>query len=330
MQWPAPGSVLGGRYLLLRHHASGGTSVIYRGRDLLAERAGYPADVAIKIIRGIDDPELALRMSMLELATSRRLPEAGLIRVHDCGRQGATPYLIMEWLEGENLAELLHRSPDRRLPLRRAATILTPVANTLFALHRRGMVHTDVKPGNIFLTTDGRVKLLDLATVREMGDGQEQRGETGWLGYSPAYASPETRNDEPASPQDDIYSLACVLYETIAGTKPYPSTAEKGDAPPAPRRPGTLNPAQWELLRRSLASDHEKRPRSAPALLQGMRLAATPMLAGWAASVVLAIAVLVAALAPHENLVEEEGGTVEAPATSEYRYTADRRQPGNE
>ncbi len=291
---PAPGLVLGGRYLLLQRHGRGGTSLIFRGRDLLAERTGLRSAVAIKILQGIDDEDLALQLVMRELATSRAVVEDGLVRIHDCGRQGRLHYLVMEWLDGETLADLLDRSPDRRLPYRRLAAMLAPIAQTLNALHRRGLVHSDVKPGNIFITSDGEVKLLDLATVRPIPGhpGAGRHGDTGYLGYSPAYASPQTLNDEPATPEDDVYSLACVIYEAVSGGKPYPDgpAVSAGEQVPLPAPPGGLNPVQWRLLRRSLAADAQRRARTPLAMLKSIRLTeGSRLLACSAGSVLLAL-----------------------------------------
>ncbi|MEX0731273.1 MAG: serine/threonine-protein kinase [Aquisalimonadaceae bacterium] len=261
-----PGTVLMGRYLLICPVASGGTSQVYKARDLLAERGGdAQADVAVKIVSGIDDSRIALDIALHEVSINRTLSHPGIIRVHDVHWDGSVCFLTMDWLAGESLAQRLSRSPGGRLSLPEATAIAVAVADALEAAHLEGVVHSDVKPANILLTDDGRVKVIDFAIARRArsapAPGAGKDNTPSFFGHSISYASPETLRDEAADTADDVYSLACVLYEMVSGRRPFPdrSSLEARRDGLRPRRPKGLGHLQWQILRKALSLTRERR-----------------------------------------------------------------------
>lgn len=261
------GTVLAGRYVLASAGTEGGTSRVYRARDVLAERfRSSGTDVAIKIFHGAGEPHLALELAHHEAWMGEHFSHRAACRVHGVQQQGDLAFVTMEWIEGESLAKRLERMPAGRVPLGEAIAVAREVAAALAAGHERGVVHSDVKPGNILLGDTGAMKLIDFSTARPAGPANAsatRAGEgAGFHGYSPAYASPQTRRDLPASPTDDIYSLGCVVYRMVAGRPPY------GDAPPAcathvqsvPPRPQALDRGRWRILRTALSPLSGERP----------------------------------------------------------------------
>jgi hypothetical protein len=218
------GQVLRDRYRIEAAIGFGGFCIVYRARDLRCETndtAG--AHVAIKALR----PEFARSGAAIErLRTEfrrlRQLSHPNVLRVFDLDCDGDTWFQVMELLDGQSVAELL-RDRGASLPeLRRRLHILSGCAEALAAAHDQGVVHGDVKPGNIMVTSSGSVRLLDFgaASVEGNPDGAQVTG-TGSLLATPAYASPEVLSGLPAEARDDLFSLACVGYELLAGVHPF-------------------------------------------------------------------------------------------------------------
>lgn len=262
----APGAVLKGRFLLTQLLAAGGTSDIFQAKDLLtAHFAEESSTLAIKIPRAstVEKASLRYAMTLHETICARRLRHDNIIAIHDCDRDADTYFITMEHVPGEPLSERLLRSSHRQLPLREALEITRAIASALSALHEQGLVHSDVKPGNILLERNGGIKLIDFSTARPRAVGAHQATADlkSYSGYSPAYASPELLADEPAHPADDVYSLACVAYEMLTGHHPFGrlSAAEAAHRGLRPQRRSPLTTQQWRTLRRGLDFDRDQR-----------------------------------------------------------------------
>ncbi len=182
------------------------------GRDLRLER-----DVAIKLL----SPEVAARPKTrdrfeAEARAAARLSHSNIVLVYDSGEHEGVPFLVMERLPGRTLADELTHGP---LAPERVRTLGVQVLAALGAAHAAGIVHRDVKPGNVLLTPDGTVKVADFGIAKSV-DGVDLTT-TGMLLGTPAYLSPEQLAGEPATPASDIYAVGVMLYEALTGTKPY-------------------------------------------------------------------------------------------------------------
>jgi tRNA A-37 threonylcarbamoyl transferase component Bud32 len=214
--------VLGGRYRLVRFLGRGGMAEVYEGVD---ERLGRP--VAVKVLRSGLRRRSELRERFEQEARSAaRLSHPNVVAVYDTGEDEGAPYLVMERLPGETLADRLADGPVDPEWLRRVAG---DVLGALGAAHAAGVVHRDVKPGNILIGEDGCAKVADfgIAKTAEEAAGGDTTA-TGMLLGTPAYLAPERVDGSPATPASDLYSLGVVLYEALAGRKPF-----DGDTPVA-------------------------------------------------------------------------------------------------
>ncbi|HEX2038650.1 MAG TPA: serine/threonine-protein kinase [Acidimicrobiales bacterium] len=214
--------VLGGRYRLGRLLGRGGMAEVYEGLD---ERLGRP--VAVKVLRSGLRRRAELRERFAQEARSAaRLSHPNVVAVYDTGEDDGTPFLVMERLPGETLADRLAAGPVEPEWLRRLAG---DVLAALGAAHDAGVLHRDVKPGNILIAEDGCAKVADfgIAKTAEEATGGDTTA-TGMLLGTPAYLAPERIDGRPATPASDLYSLGVVLYEALAGRKPF-----DGDTPVA-------------------------------------------------------------------------------------------------
>jgi len=209
----ALGDVLGGRYRLVELLGQGGMATIYRATDAQLGR-----EVAVKVLHPQygRDPDFVARFKQ-EAQAAASLSHPNIVGVYDFGTDADGPYIVMELVDGEDVATLLARNGP--LPPRQAARLAAEVAHALAAAHARGIVHRDVKPGNILVSSDGRVKVADFGIARAWADARlTLPGVT--LG-SVHYFSPEQALGEQATEKSDIYSLGIVLYELLTGRRPW-------------------------------------------------------------------------------------------------------------
>jgi len=255
-----PGAVLNGRYEIVELLAIGGTSNIYLAHDRLIESAEVgERDVVIKVPRPRDVGGVAIarEMARSEALSTRRIGHDNIVRIHDFGIDGQIAFVVMEYLRGEPLAARLARSPGHRIPQAQAMALIREVGAALAAAHAKGVVHSDLKPGNIFITESGEVRLIDFGTARQA----RADAESAYLGYSPAYSSAELLDGQPPCPSDDIYSLACIAYEMLSGARPWDSPPAGGRRRPPLRRPPGLRFGRWRALRQALLYERGRRPR---------------------------------------------------------------------
>src|ERR671923_1831709 len=229
----AEGTVLGGRYELERMIGRGGMAEVYLGTDRVLRRP-----IAVKVLGGwLGADERFVERSRRGALAGASLSDPGLVAVYDTGSDDGLHYLVMEYVAGETLADLLQR--EGRLPAARAAAIARSVARALAVAHAAGIVHRDVKPANVMLPSDGRTRVMDLGIARTL-DGESLTRTTSVLG-SPSYLSPEQARGNPVDARSDVYSLGCVLYEMLCGRPPFDAESPVGIAykhvhemPPAP------------------------------------------------------------------------------------------------
>ena len=188
-------------------------ATIYRAHDDQLDR-----DVAVKLLRPEygRDPDFGSRFRQ-EAQSAASLNHPNIVAVYDYGQDPAGPFIVMELVDGEDLASIVRRTGA--LPPRQAARIAAEAARALQAAHQRGIVHRDVKPSNILIDRDGRVKVADFGIARAVAEAQMTLPGT-TLG-SVHYFSPEQARGEPATPSSDIYSLGIVLFELLTGHRPW-------------------------------------------------------------------------------------------------------------
>ena len=257
------GTVLGGRYRLLELLGQGGMATIYRARDAQLER-----DVAVKVLRPEygRDPDFFARFRQ-EAQSAASLNHPGVVAVYDYGTDTVGPFIVMELVDGEDLASIIRRSGA--LPPRQAARLTAQVAHAIAAAHENGFVHRDIKPGNVLVTREGRVKVADFGIARAIAEAALTLPGT-TLG-SVHYFSPEQARGETTTPASDIYSLGIVLFELLTGHRPWTgdsaaaiATARLTGAVPSPSgiRAG-IPPILEAITRKAMALDPEQRFASA-------------------------------------------------------------------
>lgn len=288
-----------GPYELLSPLGAGGMGEVYRARDTRLGR-----DVAIKVLPDefAKDADRLERFER-EAQSVAALSHPNIMALHDFGREGAVPYAVMEFLEGSTLRKRLADGP---LPVRKAVDIAVEVAQGLGAAHEKGIVHRDLKPENLFITKDGRVKILDFglakvlpATAAEWEAtrslDKHQSTASGVILGTVGYLSPEQAKGEPADSRSDIFSLGAVLYEMLTGVKPFyrDSMVEtlhavlKEDPAPFPESSAPV-PAELErIVRRCLEKSPGERFQSARDLAFGLgALSSRSTQSGFSTSVV--------------------------------------------
>ena len=238
-------SVLGERYEIGGVLGRGGMAEVHRGRDLRLGR-----EVAVKVLRQdlARDPSSQVRFRR-EAQAAASLNHPAIVAVYDTGEDrtttGATPYIVMEYVEGETLRDVLRR--EGRLSPERAMSLTADICAALDFSHRNGIVHRDVKPGNVMITPQGTVKVMDFGIARAVSDSAATMTSTAAVIGTAQYLSPEQARGEGVDARSDVYSAGCLLYELATGTPPF-----TGDSPVAvayqhvredPRTPSSINPA---------------------------------------------------------------------------------------
>ena len=211
---PSLQTSLADRYLIERELGRGGMATVYLARDLKHRRP-----VALKVLNPALAASLGADRFLREIELAARLQHPHILTVFDSGEAEGALWFTMPYVEGESLRDRLRR--ERQLPLTDALRIVTEAARALDFAHQHGVVHRDIKPENLLLTTDGSTLVADFGIARALGQ-TGQLTETGIVVGTPAYMSPEqAAGDRALDGRTDIYSLACVLYETLAGEPPY-------------------------------------------------------------------------------------------------------------
>jgi serine/threonine protein kinase len=209
------GERLSDRYRIERKIDEGGMGVVY----LVTDEQVAGELFAVKVLKESVDPN-ALPLLREEVHKTRRLSHPNIVDVHSVNVDGTNLYVLMEYLEGKSLNALMDEEFGRGMPFSRAWPIIEDVGAALGYAHDHSIIHSDLKPANIFLSTSGRTKLLDFGIAR-VSRGPLLHTRSGPLALTPAYASCELLEGREADPRDDIYSFACVIYEMLSGQRPF-------------------------------------------------------------------------------------------------------------
>jgi len=213
-----PGEIIGDKYILIRKIGEGGMGAVW-----VAHNSVLDVHCALKLIEMGASPRAVAERLLDEARAAARLGHPAIVRVLDYGETSqGDPFIAMELLDGEDLAQLMER--QSKLPAVEAVQMLLPIAHALAAAHAKGIVHRDVKPENIFLARDEvtttQPKLLDFGIVRFESKNRRLTIDGAVLG-TPDYMSPEQARGETTSGQTDLWSFSVVLYELIAGKRPF-------------------------------------------------------------------------------------------------------------
>jgi serine/threonine-protein kinase len=269
--------VLGERYELGAMIGTGGMADVYLAQDVRLNR-----QVAIKILRSdlARDPSFVTRFNKEALSVAA-LNHPGIVSVYDSGKEdspsGAMPYIVMEYVEGKTLREIVNKG--ERFALNRAVEITEGILIALQYSHKNGIIHRDIKPGNIMITDNGDVKVMDFGIARALADTGATMTSTWNIIGTAQYLSPEQATGTQADARSDLYSVGCLLYELLAGRPPF-----TGDTPvaiayqhvSAPLIPITeiqesLDPALNAFFSIALAKDANERYQSANAMLKDLK-----------------------------------------------------------
>ena len=269
-----------GKCRLLEFIGRGGMGSVYLGEHLFLKRR-----VAIKILsRDLSsDPEELARFEKEAIAAAR-LDHPNIVTIHDVDEENGRLFIVMEYVEGEDLDVHLRRKGA--LPVRRAVHVAVEVTRALEHAHAAGVVHRDIKPGNILLGKSGKIKITDFGLAQDVG--QRERNEDGSVLGTPFYVSPEQAQGLPADGRSDIYSLGVTLYQMLMGKRPFEgrspdSVVRKHLEKPRPslrlRRPG-LPSALEAIVHRMMAIRPDDRHKTARELRRDLEpfLAAKPLL----------------------------------------------------
>ncbi|HEV3119213.1 MAG TPA: serine/threonine-protein kinase [Gemmataceae bacterium] len=251
-----------GNYDLVEKIADGGMGTVYKGRHRITG-----AIVAIKVVAAhMTGNQVLLKRFEQEYVAARQLNHPNIVKALEFGSAGSTPYLVMEFVDGESLGKKLER--EGKMPEKEALKLIAQVAQGLHRAHKEKLIHRDVKPDNILVSRDGQAKLADLGLVKEV-EADLNLTRTGRGLGTPHFMAPEQfKNAKNVDPRCDIYSLGATLYMMVTGEMPFRSSGpldaymKKIDNKLIP--PRELNPALSERLdwaiRRAMSPDPEQRP----------------------------------------------------------------------
>ncbi len=251
----ASGSVLSDRYTVGDQLGVGGTGVVWQAHDDVLDR-----DVALKVVRNGEHARLRR-----EARAAARVNDRNVVTVHDAGQDGTTVFLVMELVQGVDLAQVLRVCGP--LPPELVALVGRDLARGLGAVHEQAIIHRDIKPSNVLLTAEGDVKLSDLGIARTSdATATVQLTETGTIVGTIDYLAPEQLAEEDVTPAADVYALGLLLLETATGDKPFGegTLAERAARRLArsPHVPEELAPAMRRAIEDAVHRDPADRPQN--------------------------------------------------------------------
>jgi tRNA A-37 threonylcarbamoyl transferase component Bud32 len=256
------------RYRLVERLAAGGSAEVWRAHDEQLDRP-----VAVKRLHPHLLPDEASRQRLVaEARAAARLSHPGIAGIYDVDATGESAAIVMELVDGESLAARIGR--EGPLPEQDAVRVTADVAEALYHAHQQGVVHRDVKPGNVLLAADGRTRLVDFGIAHSLAVSAERLTLTGTVVGTLHSMAPEQLVGGPITPRTDLYGLGVVLHEALSGRPPYPALTPVALAEAQRAGPPSLegmDPALAAVIAGCLAYDPEARPLHAGALASALR-----------------------------------------------------------
>lgn len=209
--------VLNGRYELIERVGSGGMAMVYKAQDRALGRI-----VAVKMLQeSLTNDEGFLLRFQREAHAAANLTHPNIVTVHDIGQDGHRHYIIMEFIDGRTLKQIIRQYADsgRSVPINRALDLAIQICNGIGYAHRADLVHCDVKPQNILVTRDEQVKVADFGIARAMSQATQHQISEVW--GTPQYFSPEQASGEPPTPASDVYAIGIMMFEMLSARLPF-------------------------------------------------------------------------------------------------------------
>ena len=259
--------ILNERYQLDEELGEGGMAIVYKATDLMLERT-----IAVKILRKDFSSSPAFQERFKEEArAAANLTHPNIVTVHDFGFDQDQLFIVMEFVPGTDLKDIIRNTGA--LPVNQASRLFVQACAGIGYAHRAGLVHCDIKPHNMLITPDNRLKVTDFGIARALASvSHDEQSQAIW--GSPAYFSPEQAAGRAPSPASDVYSLGVVFYEILTGELPFKTTSpqdlayqHRHDDPPSPRQINPeISPALEEIIIKVLAKQASSRYRTADQL----------------------------------------------------------------
>ncbi|MDP9067733.1 MAG: Stk1 family PASTA domain-containing Ser/Thr kinase [Actinomycetota bacterium] len=284
----AEAKTYGQRYEVIERVGVGGMAEVYRARDGLLGR-----EVAVKVLSDrLSTDQSFVERFRREAQAAANLSHPNIVSLYDYGSDDGANFIVMELIDGRGLEAVI--AQEGPLLPERAAEIASDVARALERAHNTGLVHRDVKPSNIMITSYGQTKVTDFGIARALGDGDQTMTQTGMVIGTASYLAPEQAQGNPVDVRSDVYALGCVLFEMLTGRAPF-----TGDTPlsiaykhvrETPQKPSDLNPdvpdALDAIALKALAKNPDNRYQTAREMredlqrfIEGQPVLATPLLA---------------------------------------------------
>lgn len=260
-------AILNDRYKLIERIGSGGMSVVYKAQDLSLGRL-----VAVKMLHeNLTDDEGFLRRFQQEAHAAANLTHPNIVTVHDIGQDGHHHYIVMEYVDGQTLKEVIRRQYEtgRPMPINRALDLTIQICTGIGYAHRAHLVHCDVKPQNVLVTPDDRVKVADFGIARAISEATAHQDSQIW--GTPQYFSPEQAAGESCTPASDVYAIGVILFELLSGRLPFEAESHMAlalkhvqERPPLITEFNPAIPRQLEqIVNKVLSKDPSARYRTA-------------------------------------------------------------------
>ena len=323
------GAILKDRFVLEEIIGSGGMGVVFKALDLrkkeVKDKDPY---VALKVLnQEFRDNPLSLIALQRETKRAQTLSHPNIINVFDFDRDGPHVFMSMEYLKGRPLTELIRALPKTGMPFKKAWPIIQGMAEALAYAHKKNIVHSDFKPGNVFIDENNEVKVLDFGIACAAGRAETSAETTIFnaraLGaLTPAYASLEMLENQIPDPRDDIYALGCVVYELLTGKHPFGKlSAEKAlELDLQPKSIPSLNGRQWRGLRHALALRRNDRAATVDEFIKDLQSRSPVFYGAWGAGFIIIIA---AGLNIYSNFIPAP------PPQAEFKLTPEQKAKVN-
>lgn len=305
------GSILKNRFELQQLLGVGGMGMVFKATDLRKiEAADKEPFVALKVLnQDFQSNPMALVALQRETKRAQTLSHPNIIKVYDFDRDGGHVFMSMEYLEGQSLSHLIKEHPEG-LPFKQAWPLIYAMADALRHAHKKNIVHSDFKPGNVSIDKNGDVRVLDFGIACAIGRSDKEHQDATVFNaralgaFTPAYASLEQLQNSDPDPRDDIYALACVSYELLTGKHPFGRlSAEKAREVNLQVKPvSKLSRRQWKGLQKALAFQKDQRTSSIDEFLKALGPRSTVFYSLWAtgifAATLFAVNIYLSMIAP--------------------------------